>query len=76
MIDSPIHLWRLLKTKEDLVNDKSLEIFMDSVDTYMNGCRCIEDINYDIMINNYNDIKNGDVTELLKIFGCDRINLK
>ena len=75
MIDSPVHLWRLLKSKEDLISDSYIQIFMDSVDSYINGCKCNEDENYNIMISYYNDIKD-ESNILLSIFGCDRVELK
>ena len=75
-IDSPIHLWTLLKNREEIFESKNeLIYFIDCVETYVNGCKCDEDLNYDNMISSYFDIKNDEDLKdyLVKSFECNEI---
>lgn len=80
IIDSPVHLWRILRTKEEILDQSkddvffSLNLFMDSVNIYINGCKCDEEENYADMINQYILIQNENiVSHLLNCLECDRI---
>ena len=80
IIDSPVHLWRILRTKEEILDQSkndvffSLNLFMDSVNIYINGCKCDEEENYVDMINQYILIQNENiVSHLLNCLECDRI---
>lgn len=84
IIESPVHLWRLIRTKEEIIDQSSddvlstLNLFMDCVDAYINGCKCDEEETYGIMIDQYNtSIRHEDVvSHLIKGFECDRIEFK
>lgn len=75
-VESPIHLWTLLKNKEE-VFEKSYNLihFLDCVEEYVNGCKCDEESNYGKMMSSYSDIKND--TELIdylnESFECNEI---
>ena len=80
IIDSPVHLWRILRTKEEILDQSkddvffSLNLFMDSVNIYINGCKCDEEENYADMINQYILIVNENiVSHLINCLECDRI---
>jgi hypothetical protein len=80
IIDSPVHLWRILRTKEEILDQSkddvffSLNLFMDSVNIYINGCKCDEEENYTDMINQYISIQSENiVSHLLNCLECDRI---
>ena len=80
IIDSPVHLWRILRTKEEILDQSkndvffSLNLFMDSVNIYINGCKCDEEENYVDMINQYILIQNENiVSHLINCLECDRI---
>ena len=75
-VESPIHLWSLLKNREEVFEcKKELVLFIDFVEIYMNGCKCDEDLNYDNMILSYNEIKNNNelLNYLIICFECDEI---
>jgi hypothetical protein len=75
-VESPVHLWTLLKNSEEIFESKNeLIYFLDCVDTYVNGCKCDEDLNYDNMILAYSDIKNNSdlIVYLTNSFECDEI---
>lgn len=83
IVESPVHLWRLLSAKNEIIDHSAGEIyellmvFMDSAESYVKGCRCDEDQNYSDMVSRYQDIRSGDVIEhLVKGFECDRIEFK
>jgi hypothetical protein len=83
IIESPIHLWRLLRTKEEIIDTakediiNELRYFMDCVATYINGCKCDQDENYKEMISQFECIKIDQVVEhLIKGFECDKIEFK
>ena len=76
IIDSPVHLWRLLRSKEEVIDQSTddvffiLNLFMDYTDTYINGCKCDEEESYEAMNEQYNtSIKREDVvSHLIKGF--------
>jgi hypothetical protein len=75
-VESPIHLWTILKNREEVFESKNeLIYFLDCVDTYVNGCKCDEDLNYDNMISSYSDIKNNSdlIIYLTNSFDCNEI---
>ena len=84
IIDSPVHLWRLIRTKEEILDQAPdgvlsiLSIFMDSTDAYINGCKCDKEELYEIMSEQYNtSIRREDVvSHLVKGFECDKIEFK
>jgi len=76
MINSPVHLWTLLKNKEEFYQPKpNINMFMYIVDRYVNGCRCDDNIHLPSMNKEYNTLKNNTETvELLKNeFQCSDI---
>lgn len=75
-VESAIHLWNLLKNREEVFESKKdLVYFLDSVESYVNGCRCDEDKNYDSMIKYYSSIKENEElkTYLATSFECNDI---
>ncbi len=84
IIDSPVHLWNILRAKDENLDQCSDEIFIYLnhfsyyVDEYINGCKCNEDENYADMMNQYLLIQeNNDViSHLIKCFECDKIEFK
>ena len=61
VIDSPIHLWKLLKNKEEILSQNShLNIFCYHVDKYLDGCRCDDEKNKELVNSEYIIIKNTD----------------
>lgn len=83
IIESPVHLWRLLSTKEEMIDtavegvNHSLRNFMDCVDIYINGCKCNEEENYRIMISQFEAIKEESiVNHLINGLECDKIEFK
>jgi hypothetical protein len=84
IVNSPVHLWRLLRVKEEIIDQSSddvffmLNLFMDYVDSYINGCKCDEEESYLAMNNQYGVLTNSDdvVAHLVKGFECDRIEFK
>jgi hypothetical protein len=83
IIESPVHLWRILRTKEEIIDQAgndvfySLTLFMDSVSTYLNGCKCDEEENY-VDVVEYYSLVQGDqvISHLINGFECDRIEFK
>lgn len=84
IIESPVHLWRLIRAKEEILDQSSddvfaiLNLFMDCVDAYINGCKCDEEESYAAMSEQYNSsIRREDVvSHLIKGFECDRIEFR
>jgi len=84
MIDSPVHLWKIIRSKEEIIDQSNddvffhLNLFMDSVDEYINGCKCNEDENYVDMLNEYASIQSDEdiVSHLINHLECDRIEFK
>jgi hypothetical protein len=76
VINSPAHLWTLLKNKEEFYYPKpNINMFMYIVDRYINGCRCDDNIHLLSMNKEYNTLKNNtSVVEMLKTeFQCSDI---
>lgn len=83
LVESPLHLWRILKTKEEIIDQSkddifsSLNLFMDSTQTYVSGCKCDEEENYDDMMEQYSLMQRDNIVSyLVKGFECDRIDFK
>lgn len=84
IVESPVHLCRLLQAKEEIIDQSSddvffiLNVFMDYVDSYINGCKCDKEESYSAMTDQYGLLISRDdvVTHLLKGFECDRIEFK
>ncbi len=80
-VESPVRLWKMIQNREEILETadgdvyRILSFFMDSVDTYVNGCRCDEEKNYSIMMCEYDtSLRREDVqSHLIKCFGCDKI---
>lgn len=80
-VESPVRLWKMIQNREEVLDAATgdvfrvLSFFMDSVDSYVNGCRCDEEKNYSIMMCEYeNSLRQEDVlNHLIKSFECDRI---
>ena len=76
VINSPVHLWTLLKNKEEFYQpNPSINMFMYMVDRYINGCRCDDNIHIHSMNKEYKTIANNqETTDLLKReFQCSDI---
>ena len=83
IVESPIHLWKLLRTKEEIIDTakddvaQDLILFMDSVGSYLNGCKCDEDENYEEMSKRFSAVKSVRVLDhLIAGFECDGIDFK
>ncbi len=83
IIDSPVHLWKILRTKEEILDQSkddvffSLNLFMDSVDEYINGCKCNEEENYTDMMAQYKLIQSENIVlHLINCLECDKIEFK
>ena len=83
LIESPVHLWRLLRTKEEIIDTageevySNLVLFMDSVDSYLNGCKCDEDENYEEMSLRFAAVKEDSTLDhLVAGFECDGIEFR
>jgi len=76
LINSPVHLWTLLKNKEEFYQPKpNINMFMYIVNRYINGCRCDDDIHLSSMNKEYVSLSNNTQTvEVLKSeFQCSDI---
>lgn len=76
VINSPVHLWTLLKNKEEFYHTRpNINMFMYMVDRYVNGCRCDDNIHLPSMNKEYNTLTNNTlVIEMLKTeFQCSDI---
>ena len=50
IVESPIHLWELMKNKEEIYeNNKQLLLFFDFVQLLLSDCRCNHDENYKLV---------------------------
>jgi hypothetical protein len=84
IVESPVKLWRLLRSKEEIIDQSSnddffqLTLFMDYTDAYVNGCKCDKEESYEAMMDQYTFIQNNDdiVSHLIKGFECDKIEFK
>lgn len=82
IVESPVHLYRLIRSKEeaiDLASDEEYHLivsFLDSVDLFLNGCKCDEDSNFSEMMDSYGRIRNYPQDNLKRAFECDRIEFK
>jgi hypothetical protein len=78
IIQSPLHLWSLLKESKNLISLNNLIYFIDASDNYMNGCKCDMDINEKNMNDSYDIIKlDKDINDyLINFFNCDEIRYK
>ncbi len=83
IIESPVHLWRLLSIKEEIIDTaeegikRSLSNFMDCVNIYLNGCKCNQEENYEIMISQFEKIKEESIlNHLINGLECDKIEFK
>jgi len=76
LINSPVHIWTLLKNKEEFYQPKpNINMFMYIVNRYINGCRCDDDIHLSSMNKEYVSLSNNTQTvEVLKSeFQCSDI---
>jgi hypothetical protein len=79
IVESPIHLWELMKNKEEIYeNNKQLLLFFDFVQLLLSDCRCNHDENYKLVENQYNLIKNDFHIKsfLTQGFECDEVRFK
>jgi hypothetical protein len=74
-IDSPTFLWNILKHREEIFETRNdLVYFLDCFETYVNGCMCDEESNYDNMLDSYSALDNNDLKDYLaKSFDCDEV---
>jgi uncharacterized protein with von Willebrand factor type A (vWA) domain len=78
IITSFEQLYGLLKNKEELVkNYNQLSKFMEYVEDYLNGCKCMEDAMYHLTVREYNKIsENNELTEVIKnYFSCNIVKI-
>lgn len=76
VINSPLHLWTLLKNKEEFYQPiPKINMFMYIVNRYINGCRCDNDIHLLSMNKEYNTLINDElvVENLKNEFQCTDI---
>jgi hypothetical protein len=74
-IESPTHLWTLLKSREEIFeNNRNIKRFMLVTEKFIKGCQCGSD-NEMLMNNEWKSIKNNtDALELIKKeFSCDEL---
>jgi hypothetical protein len=83
IVESPLHLKNMLLAKEELINQSNdniffkLNRFIDSVENYINGCKCIEEENYADMMSFYISIQTEEIISyLIQGFECDKIEFK
>ena len=79
IVKSPIHLWELIKNKEEIYeNNKQLLFFSDLVQLLLSDCKCNYDENYKSVEEQYNLIKNDININLYLIngFECDEIRFQ
>jgi len=85
VIDSPVHLFRLLRSREEIIDYSSgdvyqyINIFMDSTKYYLGGCKCEQEESYSDMMDQYRNsiIGRADVvSHLTNGFQCDRIEFR
>jgi hypothetical protein len=75
VINSPVHLWTLLKNKEEFYQPRpNINMFMYMANRYVNGCRCDDDIHLPAMNKEYSLLNNSETVEMLKNeFQCSDI---
>ena len=84
IIESPVKLWKLIGSKNEIIDQSSndvyysINMFMDSVEAYVRGCKCDEEDNYNDMMFQYDTTirKEEVISHLVKGFECDRIEFK
>lgn len=59
IVKSPIHLWKIFTSKKEIYDkSNSVIMFNYSIDRYINGCKCDEDTNRDLVLEEYKNVKN------------------
>lgn len=84
IVESPVKLFRMIESKNEIIDQAeneayySIMMFMDSVQEYLNGCKCDREESYEEVIEHYNGSmrKESVIQHLKKAFGCDRIEFK
>jgi len=83
IIESPVMLYKMMDSRPEILDHafdetySSLRRFFDSVNIYLNGCRCDIEKNYDSMMDEYSSIQTESISShLKKCFECDRIDFK
>jgi hypothetical protein len=79
VVHSPVHFWNLIKNRDEIFESVlDLIMFIDTVDLYINGCECDKNTNYNLMVSQYNSIKNNTemINHLVKCFECDKIRFQ
>ena len=74
-IESPTHLWTLLKSREEIFeSNRNIKRFMFVTEKFIKGCNCGSD-NEMLMNNEWNNIqKDQEALELIKMeFSCDEL---
>ncbi len=74
-IESPTHLWTLLKSREEIFeSNRNIKRFMFVTEKFIKGCNCGSD-NEMLMNNEWNNIqKDQEALELIKKeFSCDEL---
>jgi hypothetical protein len=75
-INSIDYLYKILKDNDELViRDNTFQVFLDHMDDYYHGCKCMEDEYLSFSKKEYTKIsKNDEIISLMKEnFNCDDI---
>lgn len=75
VVKSPIELYKILNNKDELQSNIKFQSFMEIFDKYLNGCRCITDISFQLMNEQYNLLSNDiHIIEFMKsTIQCDNV---
>lgn len=73
VINSPQELYKIFKDKN--ISDKEIQVFMDNMDLFINGCTCDSLENWELSVSEYSKLNKYEFTELKKIIGCTGVRL-
>lgn len=83
IIESPVMLYNMMNSRPEILDRafeetySSLRRFLDSVNIYINGCKCAIEENYDYMMEEYSSLQKEPIISHLKnCMDCDRIDFK
>lgn len=83
IIESPIQLAKMIDSRPEILDRSSdedymiLRYFCDSVDLFLNGCKCDEEENYEAMMEVYSQIKTDRIAKgIASCIECDRVEFK
>lgn len=73
-IETPIEFYRLL-LKENWMTG-GVDSFLKSYFKWTYGCPCDSEKNWNLVLDEYRELKNKDLSGLMKKIGCDKIEFK